>query len=621
MRRLLRLALPVGVLAAFVFAPPAAAVHNQDKHSPNMNLVFNQANPTGAVNSDIAFWGNRAYYGDYDSLRIFDISNPAAPVLLGRLACPGPQNDPVVWDNRLAFLAVDRTMSGPNCGQPPTAAHDNPQGWEGVRIIDVSNPAAPRQIGAVYTDCGAHTITLHPAPAAGVLHLYVSSYPLRPGPTCGDTEYTNTGNPYDRDANTSPLLSAIQVVEVPLSNPAGARELAELPISYPGDPDNQFVWGHHDLPPNPAPPANPAAEIESAARACHDMTVHVPLNLVVAACAEQAQAWRIGANGMPDTRNPLWVVDDRQDTNGATGSTADREVAVDFWHSATLTWDGKYVNFIDESFGSGCPTITNISEPGVAGRSDTGRMFFVNRATGQFTSVFHMPRPETSPAGDYCSAHLGNVVPSIGRYLLANAWYTGGVDLIDFTNPAAPSEVAFYDQAQTATFEGGDNWSGYWYEHMVGDDDGIWFYATHGVERPATGQGAQVYRITMPVNDIAMRRMNPQTQEDLITCTVRATGTQLRAGTASRLAVTVRTRNGVAVIGGQAIRGAHVMLRGAGVSKMVMTNAAGNASTTVRPARRGTLQVTVQNDENLLGCRTQRGVAGAAVGGRLTGSR
>ena len=609
----------LGLLTALALAPAAGAFHNQDKHSANMSLQFNAANPTGAVNSDIAFWGNRAYYGDYDGLRIFDISNPASPVLLGRLLCPGPQNDPVVWEN-LAFLAVDRTMLGPNCGQTASPAHDNPQGWEGVRIIDVSNPAAPRQIGAVYTDCGAHTITLHPAPAAGVLHLFVSSYPLRPGPTCGDTEYTNNANPYDRDANTSPLLGAIQVIEVPLSNPAGARELAELPVTYPGDPDNQFVWGHHALPPNPAPPGNPAAEIEPAARACHDMTVHVPLNLVVAACAEQAQAWRIGPNGMPNTQNPLWVVDDRHDTNGATGNTADREVAVDFWHSATVTWDGKFVNFIDESFGAGCPTITDITEPGVAGRSDTGRMFFVNRATGQFTSVFHMPRPETSPAGDYCSAHLGNVVPSIGRYLLANAWYTGGVDVIDFTNPAAPSEVAFYDQAQTTTFEGGDNWSGYWYENTPGDDDGLWFYATHGVERPAAGQGAQVYRVTMPVNDIAMRRMNPQTQEDLITCNVRATGA-LRAGRATHVAISVRTRNGVAVIGGQAIRGVRVTVRGAGVSRAATTNASGMAHVRVRPTRRGTLRIAVQNDENLLGCRTQRGVAAAAVGGRLTGSR
>jgi hypothetical protein len=602
MRRLLRFVLPLGVLAALTLAPPAAATHNQDKHSANMSLVFSSPNPTRATNTDIAFWGNRAYFGDIDGVRIFDISNPAAPVLLGRLACTGSQNDPVVWENRLLFTAVDSVRAGPQCGTPAATIPSAPGGWEGVRIFDVSNPAAPQQIGSVYTDCGAHTITLHPAPAAGMLHLYVSSYPLGSGPTCGDTEGPRAGR--------SPVHGVIQVIEVPLSNPAGAREIAEPPITYPGDPDNQFMPSQHGL-----------TFPEPAMRACHDISVYVPLNVAVAACVEQAQMWRIGPNGIPDTQNPIWVVDDRQDANGATGNPADPDVAVDFWHSATMTWDGKLVNFIDESFGGGCPTQTNITEPGVAGMSDTGRMFFY-RANGSKLSHFQIPRPETPPADNYCSAHLGNVAPAIGRYLLVNAWYTGGVDLVDFTNPAAPSEVAFYDLATTATAVGGDNWSHYWYENTPGDDTGFWSYATHGVEQASAGQGAQVYRTTgMNLTDVAMRRLNPQTQEDVITCTVRASGA-LRVGRATHLAISVRTRNGVAVIGGQAIRGVRVTLRGAGISRSATTNTGGMTRVRVRPTRRGTLRIAVQNDENLIGCRTQRGVAAAAAGGgRLTGSR
>ncbi|MDQ3865346.1 MAG: hypothetical protein M3304_00740, partial [Actinomycetota bacterium] len=100
MRRLFRVLLPFGVLVLLAFPPAAAAVHNADQHSANTSLVFQAPNPTDAINSDIAFWGNRAYYGDYDGIRIFDISNPASPHLLGRYACHGPQNDPVVWNNR-----------------------------------------------------------------------------------------------------------------------------------------------------------------------------------------------------------------------------------------------------------------------------------------------------------------------------------------------------------------------------------------------------------------------------------------------------------------------------------------------------------------------------------------
>ncbi len=53
------------------------------------------------------------------------------------------------------------------------------------------NPKRPfrsiEQVAAVYNDCGAHTITGWTGNAAdeGELIVYVSSYPLNPGPTCG----------------------------------------------------------------------------------------------------------------------------------------------------------------------------------------------------------------------------------------------------------------------------------------------------------------------------------------------------------------------------------------------------------------------------------------------------
>lgn len=160
--------------------------------------------------------------------------------------------------------------------------------------------------------------------------------------------------------------------------------------------------------------------------------------------SEQSQLWRIGANGLPDTANPVWVFDEGQ---------------IDFHHSATFTWDGKVVNFIDESFGLSCPTVTR-------GVGQTGRMFFVVTATGRKFSEFRLNRSQQPEEVDYCSAHLGsNVVAADGRYLLVNAWYTGGVDVIDFTNPRKPREVAYYDVM-------GDEWSTYWYEQVGSDTTG-----------------------------------------------------------------------------------------------------------------------------------------------------
>jgi hypothetical protein len=119
-----------------------------------MSLLAIRANPN-RINSDLAFWGNYAFVGYYagdrsqGGVRIFDISNPVNPVLLRDFPCGGAQDDPIVWDRDgngvpdLLILAVDRTMAGPECGAPRTA-HDDPNGWEGIRIIEMSDDPATR---------------------------------------------------------------------------------------------------------------------------------------------------------------------------------------------------------------------------------------------------------------------------------------------------------------------------------------------------------------------------------------------------------------------------------------------------------------------------------------------
>src|SRR5919106_1181079 len=190
-----------GVLALGLatLALPAGADHNQDSHK---RMFEEFTSPNGRTNSDFAFWGDHAFSGYYSGsdatpdggVRIFDISDPAAPTLVRDFKCDGLQADPIVWDRDgngvadLLMLAVDRTMAAPECGAPRTA-HNDPNGWEGVRVFEMSDdPADPfttiTQVKAVYTDCGAHTITAWPKHDESGLLVYVSSYPLRPGPTC-----------------------------------------------------------------------------------------------------------------------------------------------------------------------------------------------------------------------------------------------------------------------------------------------------------------------------------------------------------------------------------------------------------------------------------------------------
>jgi hypothetical protein len=522
MRRSLRFFVAT-IVALGVVAGVAGAQAPGDQFD-KMEEIF--TSPNQATNSDLAFWGNHAFVGYYTGgagfppgtgprggVRIFDISNPAAPQLVRDFACDGAQNDPIVWDRNgngvadLMLLAVDTTMASPACGAARVPG-GTPNGWEGVRVFTMSDdPANPfasiQHVKSVYTDCGAHTITLWPE-EPGKLLVYVSSYPLGAGPTCGDTEFLNTANPYDEDPGSpaSPLHGVIQVVEVPLANPAAAQELDVQPrISYPGDPDGRQEWCEKGL-------CSPA--LEPAAVACHDIVVHVEHRLAGGACAEQGQIWEIDANGIPDTENPMTIGDDEV----SSGGTGNIPGAVDFFHSVMFNNDGTVVNWVDESFGGGCPTMTTYNprpwNP-AGGTHKTGRMFFTDME-GNFLSEFHVGdvRPNTA-AGEYCSAHMGMAVMGIKRDLLVNAWYTGGVNVIDFTNPTNLKEIAYYDPIRNS-----GSWSAYPYTGpLFKNGPGIPVYASDGVTNNGLAQGMVVYRtlVEKPGSDV-VDHLNPQTMDE-----------------------------------------------------------------------------------------------------------
>jgi hypothetical protein len=516
--------LAVTVVSLGLFAGTTSA---QTGTSHRMDEIF--ASQTKSTNSDFAFWGNHAFMGYYTGatgfppgtgsrggVQIFDISTPEAPQLVRDFACDGAQNDPILWDRNgngvadLMLLAVDTTMASPECGAPRVPG-GTPTGWEGVRVFTMSdNPAAPftniTQVKSVYTDCGAHTITLWPGEleATGNLLVYVSSYPLGAGPTCGDTEFQNTANPYDEDPGSpnSPLHGVIQVVEVPVANPAAANELSVQPaISYPGDPDGRIEWCEKSL---------CAPAFEPAAVACHDIVVHVEHRVAGGACAEQGQVWEIDENGLPDTQNPMSIGDDEV----SSGGTGQFPGAVDFFHSVMFDNDAETVNWVDESFGTGCPPMTTYNprpwNP-AGGVHKTGRMFFSDME-GNFLSEFHVGDRRPDPrAGEYCSAHMGMAVMGIRRDLLVNAWYTGGVDVIDFTRPTRLREIAWNDPVRQS-----GTWSAYPYTGPVfGRGPGQPVYASDGVTNNAQAQGMVVYRtrVQQPNRRNRVDHLNPQTMD------------------------------------------------------------------------------------------------------------
>ena len=82
-------------------------------------------------------------------------------------------------------------------------------------------------------------------------------------------------------------------------------------------------------------------------------------------------------------------------------------------------------------------------------------------------------------AHENCVAHNGSIVPVPGRDILVQAWYQGGVSVIDFTDTANPTEIAFFDRGPINSpfpipdptnpnrINLGGLWSTYWYNGFV----------------------------------------------------------------------------------------------------------------------------------------------------------
>ena len=87
-----------------------------------------------------------------------------------------------------------------------------------------------------------------------------------------------------------------------------------------------------------------------------------------------------------------------------------------------------------------------------------------------FRSYFKMPPPQTTQ--ENCVAHNSSLVPVPGRDILVQAWYQGGVSLIDFTDSANPTEIAYFDRGPINTpnptaLNLGGLWSTYWYNGTI----------------------------------------------------------------------------------------------------------------------------------------------------------
>src|SRR5204863_7124877 len=84
-----------------------------------------------------------------------------------------------------------------------------------------------------------------------------------------------------------------------------------------------------------------------------------------------------------------------------------------------------------------------------------------------FTGYYKLPAAQTPQ--ENCVAHNGSLIPVPGRDIMVQAWYQGGVSVFDWTDPAHPKEIAYFDRGPMDATKpvGAGSWSAYWYNGYI----------------------------------------------------------------------------------------------------------------------------------------------------------
>src|SRR5579863_4168236 len=426
---------------------------NSPKIPKEMNLVIAQL---AFANSDMAFQGNHLFQGNFYGMNIFDISNPANTKLLTSMVCPGGQGDVSVYKN-LMFMSVEMPNGRLDCGvegfppEPPPAPADQEKDkgkkkkrkipaaqkerFRGVRIFDISDIRNPKQVAAVQTCRGSHTHTLVLDPNDKEdVYIYVSgtSFVRQPEELAGCS-----GEKPDKDPNTA--LFRIDVIKVPVAAPQDAKIVSSPRVFI--DPRTGAINGLN----NGGTHGKKGAEKPSDTDQCHDITAYSAIGLAAGACS--------GNGILLDIKDPAHPkrVDAVNDPNYS------------YWHSASFSNDGSKVVFTDE-WGGGLGARCRPNDPNKWGAD---AIFRLNDDKLAFANYYKLPAAQGDT--ENCVAHNGSLIPIPGRDVEVQAWYQGGISVIDFTDPANSVEIAYFDRGPIdpkMLVLGGD-WSAYWYNGYI----------------------------------------------------------------------------------------------------------------------------------------------------------
>ncbi len=410
MRRLL------AVLAILALAPWSGASAAQVVYAKDIERTFHDTygnpkapgtTPFFASGTDLAFDGNFIYAGEQagsgdtaGGVHIYDATNPDAIVKVGFVNCPGSQNDVAVVEPGIIAMAY-HSETGSGCKSVPDSNGATTRGTTGVRLFDVSNPAAPVALGVSPSlPGGTHTLTVHPS---------------------GNYIYASPGG---------------------IANGGGVQQILDITNRMGPFPVSTFK-------PNET--------------GCHDFTFFT-------STAKKPMGICVGL-----TESQIWDVTDPMKP---TIVSRIANPLIQFHHSAAITDDGKTLVIGDEAIGvnecKGGPTgamfsydISNPASPLPKG------YFGINRS--------HQNAPvNATTAGvsgfgrdTWCTAHLYNFIP--GTSIMVAVWYSGGLNIIDWSNPSQPRELAHWRTTGTdyAAGEITNYWSGYWHQGRIYANDRV----------------------------------------------------------------------------------------------------------------------------------------------------
>jgi len=470
----------------------------------NMRLVSTTKSPPrfeDGVNSDLAFTGKYAIQGNFNGFMVWDVSNPAKPVLATEYFCPASQSDVSVYKN-LLFVSGEGMEGRLDCAEGGVPTAISGERLRGIRIFDISDITAPKYVGNVQTCRGSHTHSVLADPNdKDFVYVYVSgSAPVRPEiemPGC------SAGQPGE---NPGSAMFRIEVIKVPLKNPGAAAIVAsprifeglEAPPVHGASPADAAemakaraagafiatIGGEEMVLPEGfvsqlmrqtmaargatgAPTAADSAALRTAlpsiiaqmmggsaedARGprpgpnqCHDITLYPAAGLAGGACE--------GYGILLDISNPA--------NPRRLDAVADSNFA--YWHSATFNNAGTTVLFTDEWGGGGGPKC-RVGDPYEWGAN---AIFTLKDGKMSFASYYKLPVAQTSL--ENCVAHNGSLIPVPGRDIKVQAWYQGGISIFDFTNPVKPFEIAFHDRGplDPNQMQMAGSWSVYWYNGAI----------------------------------------------------------------------------------------------------------------------------------------------------------